>query len=223
MSEPTARRGPDVERRAFGSKPQITTRAAAAEGSPESLTIRGHASVFETWTTLYESKYYVWREIVRRTAFDNAIKEGQDVFALLNHDPNFVIGRSTSGTCRLSTDAEGLAFECDPDPENVVIQSLVVRPMARKDLDRCSFAFTIRSGGEVITIREENGVTIEERELTDLDLYDVSVVTYPQYREAMCEMAERGQSREAELRRRATAEIRRREMDARRRSLRLWY
>lgn len=222
QADPTPlRRGLALERRYQGDRPAILTRESGSD-APPARTIRGHAAVFNTWSTLYESKYYRWREIIRPGAFATAIREKQDVFCLLNHNPDWVVGRSTSGTCRLAEDDQGLAFDCDPNPESQLIHDLVVAPMARQDLDRCSFAFLVRSGGEKITIREEDDVLIEERELTDLDLYDVSVVTYPQYHEAMCELASLGERRQAALLDQVAARERQRIRQARARALKLW-
>jgi uncharacterized protein len=169
------------------------------ESESSGTLIVGHAAVFDSWTTLYESKTYVWREIVRPGAFANAVKEAQDVRFLFNHDPNYVVGRSTSGTCRYSEDATGLYCEAD-DPQTQTITDLVVKPMKRGDLTQMSFAFRVRPGGEKVTITEVDGQIIEERELTDLDLFDVSIVTYPAYEDTDCDCVERGRQRDAEMR-----------------------
>lgn len=183
---------------------KINRRAAgdgAGAGAATVPQICGHAAVFNTWTTLYKGRSYEWRERVNPGAFAHAIAEGQDVRALFNHEPDWLLGRTKSKTCRLSEDNVGLAFECDPPPSQL-IADLVLTPMDRGDLDQCSFAFCVRPGGERITIREENDVLIEERELLDLDLYDVSVVTYPAYVDAMCELCSQGARREADVRER---------------------
>lgn len=208
MPAELSRRGRTLERRCVALRPILEARAAVAEGEVVGQTIRGHAAVFNTWTTLYESRSYKWLERIKPGAFLHAIAESQDVYALFNHNPDWILGRSTAKTCRLAEDKVGLAFEADPDESNVIISSLVLRPMGRGELDRCSFAFTVRDGGETITIREENGVMIEERELTDLDLYDVSVVTYPAYQDAECELVDRARARETEIRSRLAGERR---------------
>jgi uncharacterized protein len=184
---------------------RIPKRAAAGSGSGDGEgtetvpQIHGHAAVFGSWTTLYQGKSYVWKERVNPGAFANAIKEGQDVRCLFNHDPNFVLGRTASGTCRIAEDKVGLYFESDPPPTDL-IEDLVLTPMSRSDISQCSFSFKVRSGGEKITIREENDIVTEERELTDVDLFDVSPVTYPAYEDTDCSLAERGALREREIR-----------------------
>lgn len=195
-----AAEGLRVERRAEGATPLIV----------------GHASVFDKWTTLYEGRYYVWREIVRPGAYRNALAEGQDVRALFNHDANFLLGRTRSGTLRLAEDATGLLSETDP-PDTQLVRDLVLAPIGRGDLSGMSFAFMVRrgdqvvtteadgvtvinSGGQRVTIREEGERTIEERELLDLNLFDVSPVTYPQYEQTDVALRALGERRESESR-----------------------
>jgi HK97 family phage prohead protease len=168
-----------------------------AEGEAAPPRIVGHASVFDRWTTLYEDDDYLVREVVRPGAYRNAIASGQDVRALFNHDSNFVLGRTTSGTLRLAEDGPGLLCEIDP-PDTPTIRDLVLAPIARGDVSGMSFAFTPRrsgqtttteaggitvvdSGGDRITRRMDGNRFVQERELLDLDLYDVSPVTYPAY------------------------------------------
>lgn len=187
-----------------------------AEGEPAApRRIIGHASVFDTWTTLYEGPNFTWREIVRRGAYKRAIAEKQDVRALWNHDANFVLGRTASGTLRLSEDDTGLLMDLDP-PDTPTIRDLVIAPIARGDVTQMSFAFTVRpadeiitsekdgrtvveSGGERITTYRDGERTIEERELLDLNLYDVSPVTYPAYKSTDVSLRSQGERRESHL------------------------
>lgn len=152
---------------------------ARAEGDAKRW-IRGHAAVFGEWATLYEGRTFVIREKVRAGTFRNALAEGQDVRALFNHRMDYVLGRNTAGTLLLSEDARGLYSEIDY-PDTQLVRDLVVTPMERGDITGMSFAFLPRAGGYVETIYERDGVTYYDYELTDADLYDVSVVTNPAY------------------------------------------
>lgn len=185
------------EKRFFATAPRIERRAVG-EGEQEQSLLVGHAAVFDQWTTLYEGRYWTWREIVRPGAFRRAIAERQDVRALFNHDPNFVLGRVRSNTLELEEDGVGLMSRT-LFPGTQTIRDLVVSPVERDDVTGMSFAFQPRRGdkvieqlqddgtrviesvGERITIRVQGERRIEERELLDLDLFDVSVVTYPAY------------------------------------------
>jgi HK97 family phage prohead protease len=149
----------------------------AEEDKPSRLV--GYAAVFNVWTTLYQSPTLVVRERILPGAFRNAIAEGQDVRALINHDSSLPLGRTRAGTLRLVEDSVGLYFECDlPDTQ---VARDVAENVRLKNLSSCSFAFVPRSGGETVTTRTEDGVTYQDVEISDVDLYDVSVVTYAQY------------------------------------------
>jgi len=136
--------------------------------------IEGYASVFNEQ---FDSGWFI--ETIKPTAFTRALAEKQDVRCLFNHDPNNVLGRSKSGTLRMSQDATGLHFECDTNPATRVASD-VQAMVDRGDIDGCSFAFIVRK----CTWREEtdaDGNTMDYREIEDVDLYDVGPVTYPAY------------------------------------------
>ncbi len=164
---------PDRELRFTSSGLRVERRA------DESPKIVGHAAVFDQWTTLYRGRYWTLREIVRPGAFRNALLERQDVRALFNHDANCVLGRSASGTCRLAEDATGLAVEIDP-PDTQVARDLLVS-LARGDISGMSFAFRVRPNGDKTTTVAQDDMETDDRELLDLDLFDVSIVTVPAY------------------------------------------
>lgn len=155
------------------------TVALRSEGGPATLT--GYASVFDSWTTLYRSRFYEIREVIRPGSFRNALAENQDVRALFNHDPDNILGRTAAGTLRLREDSRGLAVEIDP-PDTEYGRS-IVEAVRRGDVSQMSFAFWPRDGGEVLTIRQQGDLEIWETEITDVDLFDVAPVTYPAYQD----------------------------------------
>lgn len=181
---------------------------AGGEAKAGGSRIVGYASVFDEWTTLYEGRYYTWREIIRPGAFTNALKEGQDVRSLFNHDPNFVLGRTRSGTLALSQDATGLLSRTDA-PDTQTIRDLVIGPIERGDVTGMSFAFCPRSSDQVVTTEGPEGTFVQDRggiritvryegdrrfedwEVLDADLFDVSPVTYPAYEGTDCSMSAR--------------------------------
>ena len=111
-------------------------------------------------------------EIVRPGAFRKTIKES-DVRALLNHDPNYVLGRNKSGTLELKEDSTGLKMTITP-PDTQWARDLMTS-IKRGDIDQASFGFrTVKDEW-----RTEDGKQI--RELVEAKLFDVSVVTQPAY------------------------------------------
>lgn len=170
------RKTPDRELRIITSALRIERRADG-DAAPSKLV--GHAAVFDQWTTLYDGSYWTWREIVRPGAFRSALAENQDVVALFNHDRNQVLGRVAAGTLSLREDATGLLAEIEP-PDTQLGRDLSTL-VSRGDLNGMSFAFRVRPNGDKTTITIQGEKEVDERELLDLDLLDVSVVTCPAY------------------------------------------
>lgn len=157
----------DIERRTVAVEGlEIETR----DGKPP--LIRGHAAVFNSLSEDLGG----FREQIAPGAFAEAI-EKDDVRALFNHDPNFVLGRSAAKTLRLREDARGLAIEVDA-PDNPTVRDLVLAPIARGDISQMSFGFTVRPGGQDWAKDDEGRVI---RTLKRVRLFDVSPVTFPAY------------------------------------------
>jgi HK97 family phage prohead protease len=129
--------------------------------------IEGYAAVFDKWADLG-----FFREKVRKGAFKKTIKEA-DIRALFNHDPNYVLGRNKAKTLDLAEDKHGLQFRVEP-PETGWAGDLAVS-IKREDINQASFGFQ--------TVRDEwnHDADPAERELIEVRLFDVSVVTYPAY------------------------------------------
>lgn len=195
MREPEIWRGPQLR---LGPRDLKVELRADSEGALAAPRIVGHAIAYESWTTLYEGRYLVCREKINRGACKRAIEEKQDVRCLFNHDSNWVLGRTASGTLSLVEDPIGVYIDCKA-PVTQTIRDMVITPIERGDVSGMSFAFTCPSGGDMvttqmsdgtvvfqtnsqrITLREDGDKTIEEREILDCDLFDVSPVTYPAY------------------------------------------
>jgi HK97 family phage prohead protease len=156
---------PDVETRAFG---QVVEVRAKDDGKKM---LRGYAL---KWNQRYDMGWFT--EEISRAALDNA--DLTDVRALLNHDPNVVLGRTTSGTLRLAPDSTGLAYEIDL-PDTQAARDLAVS-IERGDISQSSWGFTLRyddnTQGDVWA--RENGK--DHRTITAVNrVYDVSPVTFP--------------------------------------------
>lgn len=113
-------------------------------------------------------------EIIRRGAFTRALAASQDVRCLWNHEAEYPLGRTASGTLTLREDDMGLFFSCAlPDTS---LGRDVVELVRRGDVNQASFAFRA-----VADRWSGTAATGYVRELLDCDLYDVSAVTYPAY------------------------------------------
>lgn len=149
--------------------------------SDGTATISGYAAVYhreDNPGTQYElmPNYY---ERIQPGAFTRALNEGDDVRALFNHDASAVLGRSKSGTLRLSADKVGLKYEVDLP--NTQLARDLAESVERGDISGSSFAFSVTPEGQKIE-RDKDGTTY--RNILETRLYDVSVVTYPAYEAA---------------------------------------
>ena len=153
------------------SRRQLEPRLA---GDGAGTKIVGYAAVFYDGTP--GTEYELWpgvRERIMPGAFDRAIVE-DDVRALFNHDPNMVLGRTSSGTCILTVDRVGLKYSIDAPDTGCGIDTRKL--IARRDITGSSFAFEIE---EEKWIWEADGSEI--RELWVCGLFDVGPVTFPAY------------------------------------------
>lgn len=146
----------------------------AEEGGDQNASprIAGYGAVFNQRSDLLGG-FFV--ELIAPGAFDEVL--GQDVRGLFNHDPNYLLGRTVSGTLRLSVDQRGLAYEIDT-PNTQTIRDLVVEPLKRGDMSGSSFAMRVAPGGD--TWHEEDGVIV--RTIYKIaELRDVGPVSFPAY------------------------------------------
>ncbi len=151
-------------------------RATCGSGDADPLRIEGYAAVFNVPS--HDLGGFI--EKVKPGAFARAITAKSDVRALINHDPNCVIGRTKAGTLQLSEDSKGLRFIATLPNTNYARD--LYESIRRGDMDQCSFSFTPvkQTWGEM---RQADGSYIGTRDLEDVDLFDVSAVTYPAYEE----------------------------------------
>lgn len=145
----------------------------ALDDSEDGWTVRGYAAVFDS-----PSEPLPWTEYVRKGAFRKTIKDGADVRLLIDHT-GVPLARTKSGTLTLKEDERGLFMEAQLDPANpdaVKMRSALMRG----DVSQMSFAFE--------TIKDAWNKDRTVRELREVKLHDVSIVTYPAYEETSAEI-----------------------------------
>lgn len=163
-----ARTEPGVEHRAFTAVRGL--RIERREGKAPMLA--GHAAVFNQLSENLGG----FREQIKPGAFSDAVL-ADDVRALFNHDRNFVLGRSTSGTLRMREDDVGLAVEIDV-PDTASVRDQVLAPIERGDVSQMSIGFQVKPGGQDWAEDDEGRLI---RTLTSVRLFDVSPVTFAAY------------------------------------------
>ena len=148
---------PALERRTADARWEVREEPDGTVG------LRGYAAVFDA---------PAHGEVVRSSAFNRSLAEGAVVELLFDHE-GIPMASTRGGTMSLSVDESGLVVDVPAlDMESPYVKS-IVSAMRRGDLQKMSFAFFTREDNydpETMT-----------RELTDVELVDVSVVTRPWY------------------------------------------
>ena len=131
------------------------------------ITFDGIASVVDTPYTVRDM-FGEFAETMSKGAFTKTLKEKADVRLLVNHD-GVPLARTKSGTLKLSATPD-LRAVAELDGTNPTVQE-IRSAMSRGDLDQMSIGFRV-------TRQEWNG-DYTERTIREVELFDVSVVTYP--------------------------------------------
>ena len=147
---------------------------------PSKFTTReaGEDKYIEGYFSVFNSPYELWPgaiETVAPGAFSKTL--GNDIRALVNHETTLVLGRCKAGTLELKEDSHGLWGRIKINQDDTDAMNLYSR-VQRGDVDQCSFGFCIR---EEDFIQNEDGSC--EWRIMDVDLYEVSVCTFPAYEE----------------------------------------
>lgn len=152
---------PEAEKRSL-----IQSVERRADG--DTMTVAGYAAVFGSTADI--GGYF--QEVIARGAFAETLKTA-DVMAYFDHDRGRVLGRSASGTLRLSEDSKGLAVEIDlPDTsDGQDVRALI----ERGDISGMSFGFVV--------LRQEWDETSDPptRTIHEVELREVSIVSEPAY------------------------------------------
>jgi len=140
-------------------------RAAGSDSQPK---VEGYAATFGTVTNIGK-----FNEVIQRGAFKRSIAEGDDVVALIDHNPSMILGRRSAGTLTLEEDAKGLRFSCVL-PDTTVARDAYANLKAG-NLRECSFGFYVDNEDGEDWAQQADGTML--RTLKSVRLYDVSVVS----------------------------------------------
>lgn len=131
------------------------------------VTFEGVASTVDSPYTVRDM-FGEFTETVARGAFNKTLKEKDDVRLLVNHE-GVPLARTKSKTLTLAADPN-LRSTATLDPANPTVQE-IRSAMGRGDLDQMSIGFRVT--------RQEWDEDYTERVIREVQLFDVSVVTYP--------------------------------------------
>ncbi len=155
-----------------GSLPKnmLESRAKTDDGV---VTISGYSSVFNVWYDVRDF-FGSFQERVSSKAFDNTLSDNHERLGLFNHDVNFPLGNTASGTMRDFTNTVGLRFEIDADPESPNSKTAIVA-VESGNVRGASFAFeTVRDRWDI-----DHDTGDESRTLLEVRLFEHGPVTNP--------------------------------------------
>lgn len=131
--------------------------------------LHGYAAKFESLSV----PLFGFREKIRKGAFASSLKKN-NVRALWNHNPDFVLGSTKNGTLQLEEDDKGLKFELElPDTQAGRDAAVSV---SRRDVDGMSFSFEANKQ-EWDESDEKNVI----RTLIAVDIKEISPTAFPAY------------------------------------------
>lgn len=158
-------RKPEGFERRYFTCPDIELRRADGDDGPQVLV--GYAALFDELSEDLGG----FRERIATGAFAKAV--GGDIRALFNHDPNLILGRTKAKTLFVQEDQRGLKVELTL-PNTSTARDLL-ESISLGNVDQMSFGFRTRAD----SWDEVNGEMV--RTLVEVDLFDVSPVTFPAY------------------------------------------
>lgn len=170
----------EIEKRVFTIKyreiaDDLEQNPSPGEAKASKRMVEGYAALFNSTTTIGG-----WfDEMIEPGAFTEAL-QSSDIRALFNHDPNYILARSTAGTLEVTEDDKGLFYRFEVPNTNFGNDFLEM--LRRGDVSQSSFAFTVaKQRWEEEKMGEESKY---KRVIEKVDqIYDVSPVTYPAYPE----------------------------------------
>lgn len=133
--------------------------------------IEGYFAVFNS---VYDMGFGM-SESIAPGAFTNTISD--DIRALVNHNTDLVLGRTTVRTLELRQDERGLWGRIVINPDDSDAMNLYAR-VQRGDVSQCSIGFDILS--EETDCRKDGTI---HWTITDTKLWEVSCCTFPAYTE----------------------------------------
>ena len=160
---------PDETRDRLRQVRSVPTRFETREDDNGQLVISGYFSVFNS---IYEIGPGMSESVAPGTFLSSL---NGDVRALTNHDSTLVLGRTTAGTLKLREDDVGLWGDVIINPKDSDAVNTYER-VKRGDVSQCSFGFRITQ--EDTEVKDDGSVHWTIR---DVDLYEVSVCTFPAY------------------------------------------
>lgn len=132
--------------------------------------LEGYAAIFNQKTNIDGC----FDEMLMPGAFSKTLIENKDIVALVNHNFDNVLGRTSNTLLKLSEDDYGLKFELQISEDDEYAEQ-IYKKVKNRNLKDCSFLF--------FEVSEEWDYSGEMplRILHEVDLIEISLVTLPAY------------------------------------------
>ena len=159
--------------------------AVRAAGDDESLPVfTGHAAVFNVRTAIGNPLRWGFYEEIAPGTFTKTLQEGDARF-LVDHDTSLLMARVSADDLRLAEDKVGLAVDADLDTELSYVRDFV-RNLEKRRITGMSFGFRVVKDDwttETVETSDGNEAEVEIRTIREVELFEVSAVTFPAYEE----------------------------------------
>jgi len=119
--------------------------------------------------------YGAFREVIAKGAFGKNLP-GADIRFLVGHDTRAILGRTKSGTMKVTEDDIGLRFDLTL-PETTLAKD-TIEQINRRDLDAMSFGFK-----KVEDAWGEDEEGFDLRTLKEVKVFELSLTAFPAYDE----------------------------------------
>ena len=151
---------------------QWKSEASELRADGDGMTFSGLAIVYNS-----VSEPLPFREVIMPGASERSLKSRNEIKMFVNHDTSRVLASKRAGTLRLWESERGLEVEADlPDTTDGRDMAYLIR---RGDIDAMSFGFSVPKGGDAWS---DDG---QFRELREVRLHEVSVVSFPANRDTV--------------------------------------
>jgi len=171
----------EKDKKKLEGKEERSFRTMEIRDEDEDKQIFGYAALFDDPAD--EINGFIER--VAPGAFTETLKSS-DPRALINHEAGKLLGRFSKGTLKLKEDKKGLYYEINP-PETSYANDLL-ELLKRGDIDQSSFQFTVDKEEW-----DESGEVPVRTIVKVAELFDVSPVTFPWYKNTVAGVKSRAE------------------------------
>lgn len=147
-----------------------------SEGEAKELVLDGYIAKFDSATELWTGYF----EKIDRSAFDDTLKDGHNIFLLYSHDYSKPLASTRNETLKLSVDKAGLKFEAKINSK-LSYASDVHELVKSGEVRGCSFGFRVLQHS--VEYDRENDTVM--RTLKKIDLREGTITAIPAYEDTV--------------------------------------